>query len=331
MVRLDYARTHRRADFRITVPLYSSSVSSDGYVVPTQRWALAEDVDLVQIDEAESSRLERGGLPFTKLRLEMFDKSPRAEDYWTLLEPVKGAHEHEEIGRRLQHVLNVHSLAVRVPFRAMAANVDQFTGSCWQRVGSLQADSLPLRRDGRYSSMPVSRISTWSSLLEHWPFGRKKLDLTLSLYAASVDARWEHRYRESLLAAATATEVLLSTETQELSHKVSQRAAQLVSPGASGFATFRLMKDLYGVRSKVIHSGKQFDTDACTTWQQFLMAALPRAAAYGASDTDLIEDLDKAAFMRSKRLQRIDGSGWWSYCDFAVCTGVGAGGMPCGL
>lgn len=307
-------------EFRITVPLYWAGVSADGYTVRPQRWVLAPDVELVRLDEAETDRLVRGGLEFTQLRLEVFGIKPRIPEGWpTVVEPESPGQGHSQIGRAVTRILNLHSLVVRVPFRAASAVIDQFDGSVWRRVGRL-GGQLPLRRGGGASYMPERRLGTWSTLLGQWPSNRPKLDLALDLHARSVEARWDRNYREALLAAATSTEVLFSEDAQEVTHKISQRAAQLVSPGAAGVTTFRRIKKLYGLRSKVVHSGSPADDQACTEWQQFLMAAIPRAAAYAGSDKQLIEDLDFAGFERSTELSAIDGNGWWSYCDYLKCV-----------
>jgi hypothetical protein len=308
-------------EFRITVPIYQAGLYGFSFVEPPQRWVLAPDVELTLVDLAESRRLENSGLAFTTLRLELFGLRPaNAGDCVPVATGQQDLSE-AEVGRRLARILNLHSLVVRAPFRAMAGAVDQFDGSVWRRVSHL-SEHLPLRRYGGPSYMPPDRIRTWSTLLQEWPQGREKLDLALDLYAGSVEARWDGRHREALLAAASATEVLLSSDNQEITHKISQRAAHLVSPGADGVTTFRRIKKLYGLRSKVVHSGSPADDEACTEWQQFLMAAIPRAAAYAGSDKQLIEDLDLAGFERSSELTAIDGDGWWSYCDYVKCVGA---------
>lgn len=321
------AATPAEGSLRVTVPIHGASLSDDsapGYVLKyPQRCALAPGVEIAALSDAETDRLKNHFGEYTFARLELFNRSlflESSSEHPTSSRQVFRSH--QIVATEIDHIFRLQALVTRCPFIPMSAVVDQYRDQTRQRVSPLLAQ-YHSRTAGRNAPMLVSRLQTWSQLIMNWPTTqRDRLDLALTLYQDSVEARWfEHDHRGSILAAATATEVLLGGDNSEISYKLAQRGAQLVAPGPRGKSVRRELSRLYGQRSKVIHLGRQPAEEDCVLWHQFLMAALPRAAAFAGSDNDLVVSLDDSGFERSPGLAAIDGPGWWSYCDFPRLLG----------
>lgn len=78
---------------------------------------------------------------------------------------------------------------------------------------------------------------------------------------------------QSFLSLTTALESLLSTQHMEITHILAERCAVLVTAGPSSrLTTYRRVKDLYKIRSKVVH-GKVFPKKGTQSWESLFITA----------------------------------------------------------
>jgi hypothetical protein len=89
-------------------------------------------------------------------------------------------------------------------------------------------------------------------------------------------ARVSHRPALKIASYCTALEAMLSTDTSELSHKLGERVAWLVTTSATDrMKTFQRVKQAYGIRSKVVHgSGGWGDHSMLVETSSFLDTTL---------------------------------------------------------
>lgn len=310
-------------EIRVTVPLDGAALIHDGLEVSLEggRFEVCEGVDLVMLHDEEKSRLAERNI-YTECRMEFFGLLPAGWDYLSIYDRrdeskhLGTVAEGEATVRRVLHVLSLHALVSRMPWRPAAIALDIFEGGAWRRLGFLESKAEWGRAQHGYSWFPVERLETWRELVRHWT-SDPALDLALQYYAESVIERSDRRYERALVSAAIATEVLLGERT-ELSYRISVRGAHLVATGEDALRVQRRLKRLYDARSQLVHAGKYANPDDCTAWQQFLMAAIPRAAAHPSALAVLRQQLDQSNFVRSQELKTLDAGGWWSYCDFAA-------------
>lgn len=105
----------------------------------------------------------------------------------------------------------------------------------------------------------------------------------------------------------------------EISKTIAQRAAHLVVEGEDRLDVFRALRKVYGVRSKLVHEGKEADAASVVLLQQFLMAALPAvAAAHPIEKHDvLVAALDEANFREPEVLRAVQAAQWARYVPIA--------------
>lgn len=313
-------------DLRVTVPVDAAQlVTSKGDEVAEGRYALSDEVDIVVLDQAERERFYEQGFFGVSWRLELFglldeSRSSEAHGAREARSDSRNAAAEGRAAAAVARLLSLAVLVVREPLFPAAVVVDRFDPPYWRREDWLSPPA-PWDRGhgwGSYTEFPAARISTWAVLMRRWPLGRTDLDLALQYYAESVIDSRDRRFTQAVVSASIATEVLVGGGHAELTHRVSTRGAHLVSTGERAAAVAARLKTLYNVRSSTMHAGKQATGADATAWQQFLMAALPRAAAYPGTLDQLRAQLDRASFVRSPGLGRItDGPDWWTYCDFA--------------
>jgi hypothetical protein len=172
----------------------------------------------------------------------------------------------------------------------------------------------------KYSYLPITRMETWSRLIEAWPHGfSASIEQSLSFYYQSVIDRPEHPAK-GLTGAAIAFESLLGRGLdQELRHRLSQRGALLVARGAEAREVYRLLKGWYDDRSKLVHDAVVPTAELVVRFQQFLMRAIPsmvRLTQLAGSHENAIRALDEASFDGSAQLDGLfDENGWWSFVD----------------
>jgi hypothetical protein len=180
--------------------------------------------------------------------------------------------------------------------------------------------------------VPYERVLIWSKLLSNWPLkgGDAPVELSLDYYAKSITdcptvqgSNRQGDVRKGLISAAIAWEVLLGERVQtEITFRLSQRGAILVTDGNAGIRVAERLRRLYGQRSALLHAGEEPTLEQIIQLQQFLMRALPsmvelsgRAGGY----RNAIGLLDQAPYRRDAELERLlsDAEGWWAFVDVA--------------
>lgn len=310
----------------MTVPLHGVIVDALGSPIPPQRLAITPRDFHVVLDENEVERLLKANGEDLYTRLELFDVLPDdwdSFDYWTEDYPHISDRPNslaaESVHVRLAFLLGCQALICRKPLTPFQVLVDRFDGTHWQRETHLRAGSNA--PGDVYAELPLDRVGTWSALVSGLADVDTQIMLALDFYRESVaDSRHRH-YDRAFLQAAIALEILLSGSHSEITHRVGQRAAFLVSSHPDRRPlVYKTIKDLYGARSKLVHAGARVTPDQCATLQQFLMAAIPRMAATRLPVSNARTALDDYGFgvPVPELTEVIDKEGWWSYCDFAL-------------
>ena len=321
-------RTFTPGDVRGTVPLLGGHIAD---LSPMQRLEVAPGIVVAGLNEAERARVQfDSGGAYASSRIEFFgflprfdayalDSLPETEESWAW---QKENHSH---GLRLSLLVDLLTLAVRVPPHHGSVHADVWDGRQWKRIGPVVFVYTGRERTN-HSSLPMTRLGTWGALCQNWPAkSSPQVDLAMSYYVQSLRDRQSDTISRAYLSAAIAWEVLLGHKSPgEISRSLAQRGAHLVAAGPAAATAFSHLKRLYGLRSKVVHDGKEPGFDDLTLLQQFLMAALPRVAALAASShTELVRALDDANFGAAATVDalHVSGSTWWNYVDFPSLCG----------
>jgi hypothetical protein len=220
--------------------------------------------------------------------------------------------------KRVATMLGLLSLCVRMAPTWPAVVYDRPGETSWVR------DSWGFGSGGfyreRYSYLPMERLRTWGRLIEAWPHHvTATVDQSLGYYYQSIVDRPDSPAR-GLTSAAIAFESLLGRGLQqELSHRLSQRAALLVARGSEARKVYSVVKGWYDLRSKLVHDAVSPDAAAVVRFQQFLMRAIPslaRLIELTGSHKDALAILDDAPYVRSVHLDSLfEADGWWNYVD----------------
>lgn len=303
-------------DCRITVPIPSSRISEayrSDIEYPCRR-VLSQGFEVAVLDEREQQRLESSPYAIaTNWRLEIFNRIERWEcEKWS-------ADVHERVDGLVTSALAKLSLCVREYFPGEYIVVDEFDGIEWRHVTNIQTTDRTY--SGAVAWVPVERLRSWGDLIDNWPDEPdESLNLALAYYRESVLQRRARRLSSAIVSAAIATEILFGDVNSELTHRISVRSAQLVSAGEDAIRVQQVVKKLYALRSKVVHTGKGADVHRVDLWHRFLMHAIPAVAAWGGSLDSLRRALDESTFIRSDDLARLQVRGeWWGFCDFVSC------------
>ena len=311
---------------RATVPLPGTEFDGLG---SGDRYQVTDRIILAGLDKKEQSRIKEYLGRSCKARLEFFEYLPDFEHYELRDIPTtEQAWEYHDVaqssGLRVSELVSLLALSARLHPNHSAVLADVWTGRIWKRI-------IPVGRDleargSNYSHFPLSRLSTWSSLCENWPEeSTPQMSLALDYYLDSIWERQQGSIKKSYLSGAIAVEVLVGYQAKsELTRTISQRGAHLVAAGADAATVAQTLRKLYGARSSLVHSGKDPRSSDLTMLQQYLMAALPSAAAAHPLNThrDLTDDLDAANFGLGTITNRLNEGGWWGYIPIKDCCRV---------
>lgn len=303
-------------DVRITVPISSMClIEDDGTIIGYPfRVVLQPGFEIAVLSDEEQNRLFDSPYRINAdARLEIFGKVPPG-DY-----NFHDEAQRQQLTELVTGTLSKLSLCVRGYFSGSYAAIDRFDGSVWRRESYI--DTREPVYDLNYVSVPFSRLSTWSMLIEKWPDQPDSaLTLAMSYYRESLLDQAQGSVGRAMVSAAIATEILFGAGNGELSNRISTRAAHLVARGGSAFVVHKAIKKLYDKRSSVVHTGKGGSKEEVSLWHQFLMQALPSVAAWGGTVAELQSALDSASFRRGDALDKLlDEDGWWAFCDFVAC------------
>lgn len=303
-------------DHRITVPIPAAILATNtGYPLASPyRRVLHPGYEVAVLDEREQSRLSNSPYRINAdWRLEIFNKIDPSQ-----FDPRSGRG-HDRVDSLVTSTLGKLSLCLRGEFSGEFVIVDVYDGRYWKRL--THVDTSDRIHQGIHVWIPEARLDTWGGLIGNWPANPDDaLTLALGYYRESVAHRRSGRLASAAVSAAIATEILFGDVNSELTYRISMRAAQLIGGGEDALRVQSAVKKLYGIRSKIVHTGKVADVEYVDVWHQLLMRAIPTVAAWGGSINGLRSELDKSTFIRSVDLDRLQAEGeWWSFCDFIEC------------
>jgi len=301
----------------MTVPLFRTWFNDEHGARLTRRYEVAPTVVLAPLDEAEQQRIcdslvltVNDDRPYYRLELHDVELtgSPHADTYG------------EASVIELETVLGLLSCVVRLAPTWPTAVFDEHDGTRWVRRGWAFVRGGFETRMAPPSTIPWSRLESWSDLVTNWPPANvERVELALGFYYRSVIDRPTAPYK-ALASAAIAFEILLGGQLQlELSHRMSTRGALLVERDKPE-EVYRLLKSWYGMRSKLVHQGERPSHEKVIRFQQFLMRAIPSMARLTqslGSYNRAIEALDLAPFRRQEELDGLftDEPAWWRRVD----------------
>lgn len=322
-----HRRGERAGQVRACVPLFRTDFTSLG---PGQRLAITRGAVLAGLDHAEQQRIQDDAGARAVCRVEFHGVLPDfrhcgPRDLATTQEAWDYKERNAPLGKRLATQVALLSLTQRVHPNHESVLADVWNGEYWVRIGPIQF-TYSAWNHLTTSIFTTTRLPTWGALIEHWPAEPTgQLDFALDLYLDSVRERQRQALRaapvdKAMLSAAVALEVLLGYHSpNELSKTIAQRCAHLVAAGDDAHDVFRVVKKLYGVRSKLVHEGKATDTRSLTLLQQLFMAVLPAvASAHPMTRHDeLTTALDLANFTKVAMISQIRSSQWAQYVPIA--------------
>lgn len=309
---------------RVSVPLLNTGMSVEPGKVWTGRFQVAPDVWLASLDDQETQRiLTASGLahtPMNACRLELHNVTIAFDPVEERSPGGPGRSSFVDIRPvlRVETILGLLSLCVRMAPAWPGVVYDVQGQKSWVRDAAVYAWGGFYR--GKYSYLPMGRLRTWARLVEAWPHHvTDTVDQALGYYYQSIVDRPEHPAK-GLTSAAIAFESLLGRGLQqELSHRLSNRAALLVARGSEAREISSIVKRWYTIRSKLVHDAVTPDPADVVHFQQFLMRAIPsmaRLIQLTGSHQNAIAALDDAPYERSGQLDSLfEPDGWWNYVD----------------
>lgn len=282
-----------RDDHRLTIPIFRCRPTFDvredpGYSLGKIR--ISSSLDIVNLHESEVQRI-RGRYPNPYLN----SFGIRLE-----LEGVKA----EEAVIKSDDLLDIFVLAVdHLPLVAGRV-LDQYEGDTWIRKAYLSDGHwMNLGEPVTVSAKAVQWLRSFTSLCEELPEVCRR---SMIYYRLSMQYSKEGQPSMALVAAALSWETLLGLGAdRELTHKLALRGAHLVASGADRKQVYRKLKNLYGERSRVVHSGKDGKYSSGLAIRRFLRIAIPALALLFSKNEqrEVFEALDDSAFFVQEAIE----------------------------
>lgn len=155
--------------------------------------------------------------------------------------------------------------------------------------------------------------------MKRWPKpGReKRLDIALE-YAAQGILNFLTADHPAIVAASISYEALFG-ERSELSHRMAQRIAHLLTAGHGGADIYRKAKVWYDTRSRLVHEGQKADEEIVSDFLTHLRVAVPamlRLILQCNGHRRALEILDEACFADPEPLLELASDpvdAWWRF------------------
>lgn len=312
---------------RVTVPLFHVDFQATG------RTQLTDDIWLAELDvpEAERVRLYHSSsgrmLPAPRFRLEIFMDA----DLWTEDDAAEALL--NQALRLLACATNICPVWLSIPIDRISIESGRWHRSSYvASTGGRGVVGLSGRQSAVTSffgyelgdpddhwRISAEQIYRWSAILRHWPQpGReKRIDIALE-YAVQGILNLLTAEHPAVLAASISYEALFG-ERSELSHRMAQRVAHLLTAGRGGADVYRSARLWYETRSRLVHEGQRAADEVVADFLTHLRAAIPamlRLIQECNGHKRALEVLDEACFGEPEALQTLAADpvdAWWRF------------------